>query len=181
MDNKDIFLLFAVISIWCLAGYIYIEKPFEDIHLNFKKHIKQHKMINTKILLKAMSFMFLPTLCILFIIFCWFFSWTDFSAFITSQSTGASIMRIIMMILEVFLCYTMYCHYMAEYEVQQKKEKVKKFILDPDAESESYKEVGYSNYIRDIFKTAEGRDFYKYYAVDGPTDDLIFVKRAKVQ
>ncbi len=151
------------------------------LHKQFKKSLKQHKMINTKILLKAMSFMFLPTLCILFIIFCWFFSWTDFSNFITSQSAGAAIMRIIMMVLEVILCAYMYQHYMDEYQKTQKKEKVNKFVLNPEVDSEGYKTKEYSTYVRDLFKNSNvsNRDC-QYTVVYGPEDDLIFVKRTKI-
>ncbi len=178
ISNDDIpFILFVFIVV---VVFLDLYKIPAYICKKFKKHIKQHKMINTKILLKAMSFMFLPTLAVLCIIFCWFFSWTAFSSFITSQSSGAALLRIIMMVLEVVLCYMMYGHYMLQYEEEEKKKQIKKFVLNPDAESEAYREAGYSNYIRDIFKVPEGRASYKYYVVDGPTDDLVFIKRTQV-
>ncbi len=68
-------------------------------------------MINTKALIKAMQFLCLPTLSLLIIIFFWFFSWTDFIAFLTSKSGWAGALRVGVVILEVILVYYMYEYY----------------------------------------------------------------------
>ena len=61
--------------------------------------------------MKAMTFMFAPTLSVLVIIFFWFFNLTDFVSFITSQSAGASTLRVLMMLLEVFFVCVLYKYY----------------------------------------------------------------------
>lgn len=69
-------------------------------------------MINTKVLLKAMSFMFLPTISLLGIIFCWFLDWQAFISFITAKTTGAGLMRLVMLGLEIGLTIYMYKYYL---------------------------------------------------------------------
>lgn len=68
-------------------------------------------MINTKVLLKAMSFMFLPTLSLLGVIFCWFLDWQAFVEFITAKTTGAGLIRLAMLGLEIALTCYMYKYY----------------------------------------------------------------------
>ncbi len=69
-------------------------------------------MINYKVLLKAIRFMFLPSCSILFVIFIAFFSFTDFLNFITSKSVLAIIIRILLVIAEAYFTYCMYKYYL---------------------------------------------------------------------
>lgn len=68
-------------------------------------------MINYKVLLKAISFMFLPTISILFVVFIGFFSITDFINFITAKSGGAIFLRVVLVLVEIIFVYVMYKHY----------------------------------------------------------------------
>ena len=79
-------------------------------------------MIKTKALLRAMSFLFVPTLAILSVILVGFFSWTKFVAFMTSSTTEAILVRVIMLISEITLVIIMYFHYIKE-EIVKKSEK----------------------------------------------------------
>jgi len=71
-------------------------------------------MITIKVLLKAMSFMFFPTIALLTVIFCWFLNWTAFVSFITSQTDGAGALRLVMIFLEISLVVYMYNYYTKE-------------------------------------------------------------------
>lgn len=71
-------------------------------------------MIKTRVLLKAMSFMFMPTLAVLVLLFLWFLDWTQFKDFITSNGAGAGALRIFMTFVEMVFIVVMYNHYLKE-------------------------------------------------------------------
>lgn len=67
--------------------------------------------MNKSSILKAGRFLLLPSLFVFALIFLWFFSWTDFSAFVTSKSGNASMLRLLLGILETALFVYMYLFY----------------------------------------------------------------------
>lgn len=74
--------------------------------------------MNMKAAYKATSFMFLPTLAFLCIVFCWFFNWTDFVAFVTEKSGWAGFFRIVVMGVEVSVWVFFYLEYSKEFNNQ---------------------------------------------------------------
>lgn len=72
--------------------------------------------IDLKILLKAMSFMFLPTLAVLLVVYFWFFNFAAFVAFVTASTGWAGFLRVVLMILEVVCVVLMYRHLYEEAE-----------------------------------------------------------------
>jgi hypothetical protein len=82
-------------------------------------------MINTKALLKAMGYMFLPSFAILFVIFIGFFNWSNFVAFVTSQDGWAIFMRIAMLIAEIVLVTWLYFDFLKDENQKLAFEKAK--------------------------------------------------------
>lgn len=72
--------------------------------------------IDLKILLKAMSFMFLPTLAVLLVVYFWFFNFAAFVAFVTASTGWAGFLRVVLMILEVVCVVLMYRYLYEEAE-----------------------------------------------------------------
>lgn len=68
-------------------------------------------MINTRILLKALSVMFLPTLSILAVMLFLFLDWHKFITFITGDSGWAILLRFVLVILEAIAVVFMYKYY----------------------------------------------------------------------
>lgn len=64
--------------------------------------------MKTKILLRAMSYMFLPTLAVLSIIFFYFFDFAKFVNFVTGEE--GSIIRVIIFIIELIFVAILYFH-----------------------------------------------------------------------
>lgn len=69
-------------------------------------------MINYKILLKAISFMFLPTFSVCFLIFMYFLNWNNFYTFISSQDVYSGIIRLCLLVLECIVVYNLYNYYL---------------------------------------------------------------------
>lgn len=69
---------------------------------------KNSKRMNLKILFKAMSFMFLPTLGVMLLLLVGFWSATDLWKFIISDTGGAITIRILLFIAECGLVIGMY-------------------------------------------------------------------------
>lgn len=64
--------------------------------------------INTKALLKAMSYLFLPTAAVFFLLFMAFLDLKTFWTFISGNGILAMSLRIVLTILEFIVCYTLY-------------------------------------------------------------------------
>lgn len=84
--------------------------------------------MNMKAAYKATSFMFLPTLTFLLIVFCWFFNWAAFVAFVTEQSGWAGFFRILVLILEVALWGHFYLQYKEKFEKEEASSDIIKII-----------------------------------------------------
>lgn len=122
-----------------------------------------------------MSFMFLPTAAVLMVLFFWFFSISKFVDFITSQDTFASIIRIVMMALEIACVYHMYKYYENEELAAEAKKSVDGVLKDPDAALEDCKSVGVerSSCIRDIFYSSAYDDKFQVWATENPRIKII--------
>jgi len=128
-------------------------------------------MINTKVLLKAMSFMFLPTLSLLGIIFCWFLDWQAFIQFITAKTVGAGLIRLVMLGLEIALTYYMYKQYSKE-EAQKELAKIDDETTDMLGEK-IRDNLSYYDEIRNLIPSsakAEKTQLFK------KTDNLFIIK-----
>jgi hypothetical protein len=125
-------------------------------------------MINYKILLKALSFMFLPTLSVLSLILVGFFSWSKFVSFITSDSGFAMFIRIALALGEIFFVYLLYRHY-------EKEE-----ILNNEVENKGriIKEGGYSDNEYQYFKMYD-RLNHKFRSYATSNSDLVILERYK--
>lgn len=77
--------------------------------------------MNLKAAYKATGFMFLPTAAFLAIVFCWFFNWTAFVDFVTSQSGWAGFFRIVVAVAEFLLWYFFYTQYCEQYTNEKTK------------------------------------------------------------
>lgn len=84
--------------------------------------------MNMKAAYKATSFMFLPTLTFLIIVFCWFFNWSAFVAFVTEQSGWAGFFRILVLILEVALWAHFYLQYKEKFDKEDAANDVIKLL-----------------------------------------------------
>lgn len=104
-------------------------------------------MIKTRVLLKAMSFMFMPTLAVLVLLFLWFLDWTQFKAFITSNGAGAGALRIFMTFVEMVFIVVMYNHYLKE-----------DVALHPEDYDDNKKGVSYSTSCSDLFNPSGSRN-----------------------
>lgn len=83
--------------------------------------------MNYKLLGKAMSFMFLPTLGVLIILLVGFFDPIAMWIFIKSNDGWAVFTRVVLLIAEIALITSLYFHYLEDYKKQniaQEKEKV---------------------------------------------------------
>jgi amino acid permease len=127
-------------------------------------------MIKYKILLKAISFMFLPTLSVLSLILIGFFSWSKFVTFITSDSGFAMFIRIALAIGELVFVYFLYEHY-------EKQE----FINNvEDNKGNIIKEIK-NDYIYEYnyFKNPNRKSGESYRSYATPNDDIIILERYK--
>lgn len=84
--------------------------------------------MNLKAAYRATGFMFLPTLAFLMIVFCWFFNWTAFVAFVTEQSGWAGFFRIVVLAIEVIVWYYFYSQYCEEESVKATGSTIKQLI-----------------------------------------------------
>ncbi len=124
-------------------------------------------MINYKVLLKAISFMFLPTISILFVVFIGFFSITDFISFITAKSGGAIFLRVVLVLAEIIFVCVMYNHYYKLDVIKNKDNYIKEGNI-----------INYttSTYVERFFKSgnSSGRKF-KSYATDN--ENIVVIEK----
>lgn len=97
----------------------------EKISNKIPNFIKSFTMIKTNILLKAISFMLLPSLVILGVILIGFFNWTNFVNFMTSDSGWAIFVRLLMIVLELVLVCIMYQYYDEKEKIEIVKKNLK--------------------------------------------------------
>jgi hypothetical protein len=124
-------------------------------------------MINYKVLLKAISFMFLPTISILFVVFIGFFSITDFISFITAKSGWAIFLRVALVLAEIIFVCLMYKHYYKLDVIKNKDNYIKKGNVIKNTSS---------TYVERFFKsdTSNGYNF-KSYATDN--DNIVVIEK----
>lgn len=84
--------------------------------------------MNLKAAYRATGFMFLPTLAFLCIVFCWFFNWGAFVAFVTEQSGWAGFFRILVLGIEVIVWYYFYAQYREEEAIKTTGGTIKQLI-----------------------------------------------------
>lgn len=114
-----------VVMISSLTGFciknsiLSLFNKIKNIPNQLTNNLKSLTMINTKVLLRALGFMFLPTVSILFLIFCWFFNWSKFSDFVTSDTIGAAILRILMVASEIALVTYMYKFFLKKFNDEE--------------------------------------------------------------
>jgi len=85
--------------------------------------------MNYKLLGKAMSFMFLPTLGILIILLVGFFDPIAMWIFIKSNDGWAVFTRVVLLIAEIALITSLYFHYLEDYKKQNITQEEKKVII----------------------------------------------------
>lgn len=124
-------------------------------------------MINYKILLKALGFMFLPTVSVLSLILIGFFSWSKFISFITSDSGFAMFIRVALAVAELIFVYLLYQHYEKE-EILKNPDTIKtgNKIKNSDYNSYEYNYFGMST---------RGDSKFSSYKTSNP--DIIILER----
>ena len=121
--------------------------------------------MNLKILLKAMGYMFLPTLCMLLMLLVGFFDPIKLWIWITSNSGGAIFVRLLMFILEVTLIVILYFYYLDKEELKE-------------IAGSSEKEEVNSGSIGDIFESYSYNDKYYIYRTNNPNRIILERKRS---
>ena len=118
--------------------------------------------MNLKAAYRATSFMFLPTLTFLVIVFCWFFNWGAFVSFVTAQSGWAGFFRILVLGAEVGLWIYFYQKYNEEIK---KEELVNKTITDITTALHSNEELKLHKH-REI-NTSDTYNYFSHGSYDG--------------
>lgn len=144
---------------------------------NKKLNKKNLKKMNLRILLKAMSLMFLPTMAVLFVLLVGFFDINAMWVWIKSNSGGAIFARIAMLLAEICLVTYLYFYYLEE-----EKEKIKAEALN----GKERKDATHHD-----FSTSLGRIFtgfggygtdptkFTYTAWSTPSSDVVIIERTK--
>jgi hypothetical protein len=144
--------------------------------------------MNIKIFAKALRFACLPTLSILVLLFCGFFSISKTLAFISSSDGWAIALRVGLMIAEIALIYIMYMQYL-EAHIKEEKEKenvriraekeVKRLAaLNSDLPKEKKgQSTHYHTEVYRIFENANADDNYVIYDTTDKDIKIIEVKR----
>lgn len=94
--------------------------------------------MNTKALVRAMGFMFIPTFSVLVLIFFWFLSWSEFVAFITSKSGWAGFLRIVLLLAEICLVWYFYDKYNQQDVIQSATDADIREMKKVDSNSRTY-------------------------------------------
>lgn len=124
--------------------------------------------MNIKVLAKALRFACIPTLSVIVLLFCGFFSISKTIDFLQSNNGWAIALRIILAIGEITLIVVMYRQYL--------KEDIKENALNKYKRTET-KQVSYHNSIREILK---GKDDDYYYIFDTEDSNIKIIEREKV-
>lgn len=132
-------------------------------YLNYYLTQNNLKQMNLKILIKAMGFMFLPTLGVLLLLLIGFFDPILLWTWIKSSSGWAVFTRIVIFLLEAGLVTFLYFDYL-------KKDRIEK-IKNSAGAKDTKTSIEYGRYARDMFYNATNQD--EYFLI--PTDDPNFV------
>jgi hypothetical protein len=126
-------------------------------------------MINIKILFKAMSFMFLPTLAVLTLLLVGFFDPIAMWTFIKSDSGGAVIIRIILFLAEVSLVWYFYYKYLQEDMILEAQKDVEEFLKGrPFKTMKAYSDLGC---IKSHWKSSDSCEIY-----NTPDKNIVIIK-----
>lgn len=111
--------------------------------------------MDIKLLLKALKFACLPTLSVLVLLICGFFSITKAIAWISSDQGFAITIRVLLVIAEIALIWYMYSLYVEE-------EKLKKMLEGEDISLTPIRTT-YDKYLYNMFNDASHNDTYQYF------------------
>jgi len=139
---------------------------------NYHKRLKHTKM-NLKILMKAMSFMFLPTLGVLAMLLVGFFDPIALWDFIKGNTAGAVIIRVLLFIAELVLVGIMYEKYMGE-EKEQNIIKSASSLTDDNAFDESG-----DQYLYRMWHDSGRSSDYKFERYKTEDNNIVIIKRIK--
>ena len=171
-----VFLIYGCIaSMYCFAGgleilpnrfdkskysLLYPAIPFilsYDLFKKFKNYLLKNNLnqMNIKILLKAMSFMFLPTFAVLLILLVGFFDPIALWTFIKSDSGWAITVRVLLFLAEIILVAILYFDYL-------EKENQANLLKEVSDVTKAGKErsVGRGDYVKNLFDYREGELSY---------------------
>lgn len=133
--------------------------------------------MNLKAAYKATGFMFLPTLAFLCIVFCWFFDWTAFVAFVTSQSGWAGFFRILVLLLEFALWYYFYTQYCEQFANEQTKTDIISMLANDgiiEGKGSRLDDYYIDRYCGDL--KVPNADVYHVYNTSNPTVKIVKAK-----
>lgn len=137
-------------------------------------HLKnKSKSMNFKILGKAMSFLFLPTLGVLLLLLVGFWDPIALWNFIKSNSGGAIFVRVLLFIIETGLVITMYFYYLDKDEREQ--------ALNDDVGSKKAEKrrIHKSNYIENAYPDTSSGKSYDFWVYPTSSQDIIMIERTK--
>lgn len=128
-----------------MIGIIYFKK--------FKNYLLKNNLnqMNIKILLKAMSFMFLPTFAVLLMLLVGFFDPIALWTFIKSDSGWAITIRVLLFLAEMILVAILYFDYLEK----DKQANLLKEVSDTTKVGEE-KSIDRSDYVRNLFNYRDG-------------------------
>jgi hypothetical protein len=124
--------------------------------------------MKTKYLLQSLKFAFLPTICVLILLFFGFFDISETIKFISSNNGFAIMLRVALIVAEITLVYIMYGHY-------EKKDLRHKAINDP--EKSTGETLYYDTSIYRLDSDWSSNDKYVKYRTQD--DDVIIIERLK--
>lgn len=130
-------LLSSILYIFGNDKFIYYITPVEGELWDLPEEIinklstLKYKRMKTKYLFQALKFACLPTLSVLLLIVCGFFSITKALDWISSDSGFAIALRIILVLAEIALVVIMYFNYEEEGEEQAKKLAKEQLLNNP--------------------------------------------------
>lgn len=133
--------------------------------------------MNLKAAYRATGFMFLPTAAFLAIVFCWFFNWTAFVDFVTSQSGWAGFFRIVVAVAEFLLWYFFYTQYCEQYANEKTKTDIISMLSADGTIIGSSKKVDdyyIDRYVEQL--KVPNADSYHIYDTPNPTVKIVKVK-----
>lgn len=141
-----------------------------DQFKKLNKYLNKNKLkqMNFKILGKAMSFMFLPTLGVLLMLLVGFFDPIVLWTWIKSDSGGAVFTRIFIFLLETGLVTALYFHYL--------KEEIKNEVINGNIEGKS-EEIYYNKNLYRIYPDEKSDSYYKFYIIDTKDSNIKIIER----
>lgn len=137
--------------------------------------------MNLKAAYRATSFMFLPTLTFLVIVFCWFFNWGAFVSFVTAQSGWAGFFRILVLGAEVGLWIYFYQKYNEEIKKEEERNRTISDVISAIRSNEELKLTEHSHIGTSDTRSYFSRDSYdlKSIVYRTATPEIFIVKLVK--